>query len=160
MDNNTPEHSKSFGVFKPTGHVVASFPAGTDLDAVARSLAEKAFPSEAVARISAEQMVAQADADIENASPLASIGQELNLVKAHRELALAGESFFVVEASNDDRAADVAAVARQFKASRAQHYGRWTVEELIEVGSSKRQVNESPDLGLDAQTASGREGGT
>lgn len=159
MDKN-PENLKSFGVFKPTGHVVVSFPPGTDLDAVARGLAEKDFPAETVTRISAEQMVAQADADIDNASPLASIGQELNLVKAQRELAIAGHSFFVVEVSNDDRAADVATIARQFDASRAQHYGRWLVEELIDVGSSERQVNESPDLGLDAQTASGREHGT
>ncbi len=155
----TPAHSKSFGVFKPTGHVVVSFPAETDLDAVERALASKGFAADAVSRISAEQMVAQADADIDNASMLASIGQELNLVKAQRELALRGQSFVVVAASNDALSGAVAEVARQFNASRAQHYGRFLVEELIEVGSSNQQVSESPDRGLDAQTRSGHEQG-
>jgi hypothetical protein len=104
-------------------------------------------------------MKRQADIDIEQAGVLAGIGQELNLVKAHRELAEQGHSFLVVKADNDDRTQQVADIARRFNAARAQKYGRLLIEELIDVGSDERQVAESPDRGLDAQTRSGREAG-
>lgn len=102
-------------------------------------------------------MVRQADIDIEQAGVLAGIGQELNLVKAHRELAAQGSSFIVVKAPKDEDAQRVAELARRFGASRAQRYGHLMIEELIEPGSGETQVSESPDRGIDSQTRSGRE---
>lgn len=151
-------HPTSFGVFKPVGHVVVSFAAATDLDAVCAALAQQAFADDAVQRLTAAQMVEQADGDIARASPMAAVGQELNLVKAQRELALQGHGFLVVRVRNDNEAERVAAVARRFDASRAQHYGHWVIEELIAVGTTERQISESPDRGLDAHTESGHEG--
>ncbi len=149
----------SFGVFKPVGHVVVAFDADTDVDAVCAALAEQGFDDKQVQRLSATQMIEQADGDIARASPLAAIGQELNLVKAQRELALLGHVFIVVAAAKFEEARRVAAVAEQFGATRAQHYGRWVIEELIGVGTTDQQVSESPDRGLDAQTVSGQESG-
>ena len=154
------QHPTSFGVFKPVGHVVVAFAPGTDLDAVCRELAEQGFDADAVQQLSPAQMIEQADGDIARASPMAAIGQELNLVKAQRELAVIGHSFLVVEAPKDEQAGRVAAVAERHGATRAQHYGRWLIEELIGVGTTDRQVSESPDRGLDAQTDSGRESGS
>lgn len=151
------EHPTAFGVFKPIGHVVAAFPAGTPLDAVEAALAAAGIVGQDVQRLSPEQMKVQADTDIAQASPLASIGQELNLVKAQRELALLGHSFLVIKTDDDEQVDSVEGIARSFSASRAQHYGRWLVTELVEVGATDQQVNESPDRGLDAQTPSGTE---
>ena len=44
-------------------------------------------------------MLAQIDEDMSRASPLAAIGQELNLVKAHRALAERGYHWLVVKAA-------------------------------------------------------------
>lgn len=151
------QHPTSFGVFKPVGHVVVSFAAETDLDAVCAALGEQGFDADAIQRLSAAEMIVQADGDIARASPMAAIGQELNLVKAQRELAVLGNSFLVIKAAKDDEARRVAAVAECHAATRAQHYGRWLIEELIGVGTTDRQVSESPDRGLDAQTDSGTE---
>jgi hypothetical protein len=94
-------------------------------------------------------MKAQVEADIEDASPLASIGQEMNLVKAHRALAEQQYSFLIVHAPDDERVAQVAGVARATQAHTAQSYGRFIIEELIPPASGDTQVFESPDRGSD-----------
>lgn len=153
----TTEHPRAFGVFKPVGHVVMSFESDQNLRQAAQALGEAGFAFEDIHTYTPQQMISQVDEDIANASPLASIGQDLNLVKAHRELAEKGYSFLVVKASEDDQTKHVAQIARAFHAERAQKYGRFLIEELIDEGSGTGQVFESPDRGLDAETPSGEE---
>lgn len=149
----------AYGVFKPVGHVIVALPTEGDAQGALTALLRDGFAATDIASWSPEQMRRQADIDIEQAGVLAGIGQELNLVKSHRELAVKGHSFLVVRAPKDDQAQRVARVARRFHATRAQRYGHLMIEELIEVGSGENQVAESPDRGLDAQTRSGREVG-
>jgi Fe-S cluster assembly scaffold protein SufB len=155
---NTDDKPESFGVFKPVGHVIVAFASEADAEAAQTQLRREAFTAEDIRAYTPEQMKNQADIDIEQAGVLASIGQELNLVKAHRELAAQGYSFLVVKAPNDDATQRVAEIARRCHAARAQKYGRLIIEELIEVGTGDKQVAESSDRGLDSQTVSGREG--
>lgn len=151
-----PSSQQSFGVFKPVGHVVLSFATPPQADAAAADFAGSALGNGLV-RYSDTEMLAQTAADLERATPLASIGQELNLVKAHRALAQRGYHWLVVPAPNDETAARVADLARAHGAERAQYYGRFIIEELIEHPGDEPQVFESPDRGLDAQTPSGQE---
>jgi len=148
---------EAYGVFKPVGHVVVAFPAESDLRGARDELLRAGFPAADITSYAPEQMVRQADDDLKHAGVLASIGQELNLVKAQRALALQGHGFLIVNAPRDEDTQRVAEIARRFNATRAQKYGRMMIEELIEVGSGEKQVAESPDRGLDAQTRSGRE---
>jgi hypothetical protein len=151
------DRPQAFGVFKPVGHVVLAFPPGADVDGAVDSLRETGFMGRDVVRYTPAQMMAQVEDDIAHASPLSSLGQELNLVKAHRALAERGYGFLVVHAPKDEQAARVAAVADRFGAERAQYYGRLMIEELIEHAEDTAQVAESTARGLDAQTPSGRE---
>lgn len=146
--NDLPE---AFGVFKPVGHIVIAFRSAADQQAAAKQLLEQGFEASALVRFSADEMKAQADADLKDASPLASLGQELNLVKAHRELAVSGCSFLVVHAPSDELAERVASVARAGHAVTAQRYGRFLIEELVEQAPGESQVFESPDRGLDTE---------
>jgi hypothetical protein len=148
----------AYGVTKPVGFVLVSFPTEGDARAAIPELRSAGFEEGDVSYYSPEQMKAQADADIHNAGILATIGQELNLVRAHRDLAEAGHAFLSVRAPDEAQARKVADIARQHGADRAQKYGRLIIEELIEPGTGERQVAESPDRGLDAQTPSGAEG--
>lgn len=150
---------QAYGVFKPVGHVIVALPTDADARGAQRALLKAGFEAKDVVFYTPEEMVRQADIDIDQAGVLAGIGQELNLVKAHRELALQGNSFIVVRAPKDEQAERVAEIGRQFHASRAQRYGHLMIEEMIEPGTDERQVSESPDRGLDAQTRSGREAG-
>jgi hypothetical protein len=152
------EHS--FGVFKPVDHVVISFPTADQADAAAQALAQVGVSGEpTVRRLTDREMLSQIDRDLQKASSLAAVGQELNLVKAHRALAERGYHWLVVHASDRDRAAQVAQVARAQGAERAQLYGNFIIEELIDQdrAGAKPQVAESPDRGLDAETPSGEE---
>jgi hypothetical protein len=141
------------------GHVILAFPNESDMKGAYSALLSGGSAPGDITAYTPDQMRQQADIDIEQAGVLAGIGQELNLVKAHRELAVQGHSFLVVKAPSDDEANRIADVARRFRAARAQRYGHLMIEELIEVGSGEKQVAESPERGLDAQTRSGREVG-
>ena len=151
--NNIPE---SFGVFKPVGHVVITFRTAGDLQAAETALHEQGFAASEIVRYTPAEMIAQVDAEVERASPLASLGQDLNLIKAHRELAQDGCSFLVVHAPEEAHVDKVEAVAHKFKAVAAQRYGHFVTEELIDDAAAGNQTNESPDTGLDDAVAAGR----
>jgi hypothetical protein len=150
----TVQHS--FGVFKPVDHVVISFATAEQADAAAQALAAIGLRGpHSVRRLTDREMLRQIDDDLQRASPLASVGQEVNLIKAHRALAEQGYHWLIVHAPDDRQASRVAQLARNHGAERAQRYGNFIIEELITPAS--RQVAESPDRGLDAQTPSGDE---
>lgn len=54
--------------------------------------------------------------ELQNASPLASFGHELELIKIHRTQAQDGCGFLIMPAPDDEQAERVAAVARATKA--------------------------------------------
>ena len=144
-------HPTSFGVFKPVGHVLMSFATASQSDLAVTALREAGFGESDISRYTPDEMRDQAQSDIGNASGLASLGQDLNLVKAHLALALQGQSFVVVSTPHDEQVQRAANVAARCCATRAQHYGMLIVEELIAPGTSPQQTAESPDRGLDQQ---------
>jgi hypothetical protein len=155
---NNSNSQTAYGVFKPVGHVLASFPSERDARSAVDALKQAGFPD--VAFYPAQEVRERAERDIANAGVLASIGQELNLVKQQRDLAEQGHPFVSVLAAEDDAARRVADILVRYNADRAQKFGRLVIEELIEPGTGQRQARESPDTGLDPQTRSGHESGT
>ena len=153
----TREDHKSFGVSKPVGHVVISFPGAEQAAAAAQALAPLGLGADAVHPYTDREMLRRIDADLAYASPLAAVGQELNLVRARRELAQQGYHWLVVHAPHQEQARQVADIAQQHGAHRAQRYGTFVIEELIDSPADLPQVGESPDRGFDAQSPSGRE---
>ncbi len=151
------DHPTSFGVFKPVGHVVISFPSADQAAAARQAMGDLDLPEDAIRPYTNVEMLAQIDDDLAHASPLAAVGQELNLIKAHRALAERGYHWLVVKVKDDEQARRVAERARPFGAERAQQYGAFVIVELIEHAADLQQVAESPDRGLDAQTPSGNE---
>jgi hypothetical protein len=152
-----PKNHRSFGVFKPVGYVAVSFPSRAQARAAADQLTSTSIPQEDVSHMSDREMLAEANQDLEAASPLAAFGQDLNLVKANRALAERGYHWLLVRVSDDAQAREVADVVKPCGAERAQRYGHFLIEELIEHRSDTPQVAETPERGLDAQTPSGRE---
>jgi hypothetical protein len=150
---------KAFGMFKPVGHVLVSFASDEAATAAAQAFADAGFPAEDIHQMASADVVEQASKDVHDAGFLASLGQELNLVRAHLELARRGHGFVAVRAPDDAAAARIADIARASGADRAQRYGHFLIEELLEPGTGEQQVAESPSRGLDAQTRSGREAG-
>ena len=155
---NDSNSQTAYGVFKPVGHVLASFPTERDARSAVQALQEAGFTD--VAFHPAEEVRTRAERDIANAGVLAGIGQELNLVKQQRDLAKEGHPFVSVLAPEADEARRAASIVARHSADRAQKFGRLIIEELLEPGTGQRQARESPDTGLDAQTRSGQESGT
>lgn len=151
------ELNHSFGVTKPVGHVMISFPSAEQAQDTRLSITSVGVSHSAVRSFSDRDMAEQLESDLRAASPVASIGQEVNLAKAQLELARRGYHFLIVRVDNDEQARQVAECARARGAERAQHYGHFMIEELIEHGDELTQVAESPDRGLDSQTPTGRE---
>lgn len=139
----------AFGVFKPVNHVLMAFRNEADLQEAEIALRQQGFGAEDLTSYEPGEMLRQADEDIHNAGFLATVGQELNLVKAHRAFAEVGCSFLVVHAPDGEHVKRVAEVALQTHAASAQHYGRLVIEELISSPRGSQQVFESPDRGLD-----------
>src|ERR1700712_1990152 len=149
---------EAYGVLKPVGHVIVSFPNEADMRNALNALRDDGFASDDIAVYMPEQMKRQADANIADAGILSSVGQELNLIKALRDLAEDGFRFLFVKAPKGEQAQRVADIAVRFNAQRAQKFGHLIIEELIPVGTGEQQVAESPDRGIDAQNRSGLEG--
>ena len=151
------DHPTSFGVFKPIGHVVISFPSAKQAAEARLKLGSLSLGEDAIRAYTDGEMLAQTEQDLAQASPIAAIGQELNLVKAQRALAERGYHWLVVRADDDDEAGRIAGIAKSCGAERAQQYGRFFITELIQHATDLSQVAESPDKGLDSQTPSGNE---
>ncbi len=147
MDKNDPP--KSFGVFKPVGHTVIAFQDTQAMEAAAAAMEEQGLAPENLIRYTAGEMKAQVESDLQTASAMASVGQELNLVKAHHALANEGCSFLVVFAPDDAQAKIVDAAVKNQHARAAQRYGSFMIEELVESVEGETQVFESPERGLD-----------
>lgn len=152
-----PQDQRAFGVFKPVGHIVVSLPSAEHAERGQAALAQMGISAADIHRYSDREMMAQIDADLERANPVAGVGQELNLIKAHRALAEQGYHWLVVRVEDDDQARRAAEALRAQGAERAQLYGRFIIEELISHPGDLPQVKDSPDSGLDAQTPSGTE---
>ena len=150
---NKTDPPTSFGVFKPVGHTVIAFASADNLKAASAALLTQGFKLEDMVTYTAQEMLAQVAANLLTASPMASVGQELNLVKAHQALAQQGCSFLVVQADDEPKAGLVDAVLRSHHATSAQRYGRFLIEELVEQVPGETQVFESPDRGLDLDVA-------
>jgi hypothetical protein len=147
----------SFGVFKPQGHTVISFASAEQAADARAALARLGISGEEVRFYTDREMLTQIDHDLQRASPLAAVGQEMNLVLAHKALAERGYHWLVVRTPDDKLARGVADCVKPLGAERAQLYGRFVIEELLEHPGEPPQVAESPDRGLDAGTPSGRE---
>lgn len=130
---NKLDPPKTFGVFKPVGHTVIAYRSATELQAASSALIAQGFAGPALSCYTPEEMVAQVDAELRTASPLASFGYKLDLIQAHRALAQSGCSFLVVHAPDEAQAECVAAVARSTHAVAAQHYGIFMIEELADL---------------------------
>ena len=151
------EDHTSFGVFKPVGHTVVSFPGASQASAARMELGRLGIADDAIRCFTDREMLSHIERDIQAASPLASIGQEMNLVLAHKALAEEGYHWLIVHTPDDALARQVAACVKPLGAERAQLYGHFIIEELITHPNAPPQVAESPDRQLDAATPSGRE---
>lgn len=122
---------RSFGAFKPIGHVVLAFDDDGQASRAAAALRDEGFEAGDIVQYSAvEEAEAMAEL-IGTASGTAEFGHEVLLMRRYRELAEAGCGWLVVFAPDDEHAEKVAGVARRHDARLAEKYHRLVVEDLL-----------------------------
>ena len=141
-----PESSQDpVSLYKPVGHVVASFPPQADLDGAVHGLQEAGFAASDVQRFSPAAMAEQAERDLKGAGPLASLGYEISLVRVRLRLAGEGYGFLVVRAPEDGDVARAKGIVARHGAQSAQRYGHLAIEELLGLDPG------GPDLRIPVQ---------
>ena len=130
MDKSTPPIT--FGVFKPVGHTVIAFRDPHDLHAARLHLQTHGFRGPDMVHYSAQEMLGLSNDELHVASPLASFGYEMDLLRVHHRLAEQGCSFLVVHAPSEALQARVADLVQRVKPASAQHYGRLLIRDLTE----------------------------
>ena len=118
-------------LLKPVDHVVLAFAEETAIRDATTALNDAGFAGPAVHEYTADEMRTALDVELENAGPLASLGQETNLAKFRGALAEEGHGWLVVHAPNDEQTDRVADIARRFGARLAQKFNRFTIDELL-----------------------------
>ncbi len=134
----------SFGVFKPVGHLLIAFRTLNQLESATDLLIAQEFSVADLTRYSPQEMIAQTEQDLHDASPLAALGHELDFIHAHRTLADSGCHFLVVKAHGDVKVELVTHMARTAQAVCAQRYGRLIIEEIIDQTPGSRQLRRPP----------------
>lgn len=130
MDKTNPP--TTFGVFKPVGHTLLAFRSSEALRTATGVLTDKGFEAARMVHYTPQEMLAQVDTELENASPIANFGYELDLVRLHKAFAEDGCSFLVVETGDDASARLVADLVPILQPATAQRYGRFMIEDLTE----------------------------
>ena len=140
---------RSDGVLPPENKVFMAFRSADDLQGALNALLDAGFQQSEMLAFTPERMKRQMEVNIAHAGVLASIGQDLNLLKTNLALAEQGHSWLVVLWPKSDHEDLLTKVAREYNAARAQKYGRLIIEELVDPGAGSQQYFESTDRGLD-----------
>ena len=122
---------RSFGAFKPVGHVVVAFDNDEQATQAASALSSSGFKDEDILQYSALEEAEQMKELLGLTSGMAEFGHEVALMRKYRELAGEGCGWLIVYAPEDADAARVAEVAQRFNARLAEKYHRLVVEDLL-----------------------------
>jgi len=122
---------RSFGAFKPVGHVVIAFDNDEQATQAAEALRASGFKDEDILQYSAVEEAEQMKELLGHASGFAEFGHEVALMRKYRELASEGCGWLIVYAPEHADAERVAEVARRFNARLAEKYHRLVIEDLL-----------------------------
>ena len=121
----------SFGVFKPVGHVMVGLPTQGQTDTLVSALLAAGWASAEVRQFTPRDSVAELQALVDEAGPMAGFGYEITLLRRYLALAQEGQCWLLVKVSGTEQAAQAAELARERGATLAVHYRLLAVEELI-----------------------------
>lgn len=125
------DHPRSFGAFKPVGHVVVAMPDDDSAALAVQALRQNGFEERDILQYTAAEEDDEMDRMLQHTSDFAGFGYEVALMRRYQQLARNGASWLIVFAPEDDKAADVAAAVKQHGALLAEKYHRLAVEDLL-----------------------------
>ncbi len=125
------DHPRSFGAFKPVGHVVVAMPNDESAAGAVRELRGAGFEQEDILEYTAAEEDDEMDRMLRYASDFAGFGYEVSLMRRYQELAKEGASWLIVFAPSDEQTVRVAGIVKRFGARLAEKYHMLAIEDLI-----------------------------
>jgi len=125
------DHPRSFGTFKPIGHVVVAMPDDDSAALAVAALHEAGFDADDVLRYSAAEEGDEMERMLRYTSDFAGFGYEVSLMRRYQQLARHGASWLIVFAPDEDHTARVTGVVRRHGALMAEKYHRLVIEDLL-----------------------------
>jgi hypothetical protein len=123
--------AQTLGALNPVGHVMIAFPDDRSADEARSALLDAGFADEEVFRYTSRELEPRLEEMLRAASGAAGFGYESTLMRRYLSLAQENVGWLVVCAPEDDRAAQVAEIARRLKARCAVRYHRLASEDLV-----------------------------
>lgn len=131
VPHDEDEVPTSFGSFKPTGHVMIGLPDAAAQRALRADLHTGGWAPEHVVAVNPAETAEQMNELIDNASPLAGFGSELQMMRRYVEEARRGTRWLLVKADDDEVLQRLKHLAERHGARLAVSYRLLVVEELI-----------------------------
>ena len=125
------EFQESLGVLNPVGNAVLAFASDAVAADANAALLQAGFTAEDILTYTSAELFPNLDSMMRKASGAAGFGYEITLMRRYMTLASEGCGWLVVYAPEAAQAAEVKAVATQFAAKSAVHYGRLASEDLV-----------------------------
>ena len=125
------ELQESLGAFNPVGHAMLAFTSDAVAADAHKALSAAGFAADDVLVFTSGELFPDLEEMMRNASGAAGFGYEITLMRRYMTLASEGCGWLIVFSPEEEQVKKVAAVAKQFAARSAAHYGRFASEDLV-----------------------------
>ena len=125
------ELRESLGAFNPVGHAVLAFTSDAVAADAHKALSAAGFAAADILVFISGELFPDLEEMMRNASGAAGFGYEITLMRRYMTLASEGCGWLIVFSPEEEQVKKVAAVAKQFAARSAVHYGRFASEDLV-----------------------------
>jgi hypothetical protein len=119
-----------FGIFYPTGWIVAAFPQQESAEQVRRDLFAGGYDEGDCKLVSGQQVVPSAQGQLDDAGWLARLGKADEYVQEHLKAAKGGSTFLIVYAPSDSEADRVMNVIRRVPFDFVHRYRRFAIQTM------------------------------
>ncbi|MDQ6626879.1 MAG: hypothetical protein M3Z29_00275 [Pseudomonadota bacterium] len=125
------EFQASLGALNPVGHTVLAFPTEAAARDARQAALDAGFTAEDVLEYTSAELFPDLSESMRSASGAAGFGYEITLMRRYMTLASEGVSWLIVFSPAEAETSKLQAIARQFAARSAVHYGRLLHEDLV-----------------------------
>ena len=119
-----------FGIFYPTGYIVAAFPKREDAERVRQNLLTGGYDPQDCVLYTGEEFASIARSHLKDAGWLARLGKSDEMEQAQLEAAKRGSALLLIYAPSDLDTERTMNVIRRVPFELAHHYHRFAIHEL------------------------------
>ena len=125
------ELQESMGAFNPVGHTVLAFASDPVAASARQAVLAAGFTDQDILVYTSGELFPDLTEMMRNASGAAGFGYEITLMRRYMTLASEGCGWLIVYSPEEEQVAKMQAIAKQFDAKSAVHYGRLASEDLV-----------------------------